>query len=163
MSAIMRALAVLVPALWLACAAAAEPDPHVQIEVDFLLGYVGGSGCEFYRNGTWHEAAAAQAHLHDKYLMLVGRRPIHTTEDFIDKVASYSSFSGEPYQVRCKHGAAVRADQWLRDELGRFRTFNKKPASSRGGSEAGWPALALLAPRGLAGFTSVKPRQTACR
>jgi len=161
------AFGAIASALFVACAAAAGPDASVQVEVDFLLGFVEGSGCDFYRNGTWHGAAAARAHLQDKYLILVGRKAIHTTEDFIDKVASVSSFSGEPYQVRCKGGNATGSGQWLRDELGRFRTFNKKPASSRGGSEAGWPALALLAQRGLAGVHVVEspsdglPRGTA--
>ena len=47
--------------------ARAEPPINVPIEVNFLLGYIEGSGCEFYRNGTWYDSQAAQAHLRDKY------------------------------------------------------------------------------------------------
>jgi hypothetical protein len=65
----------------------------------------------------------AQAHLRDKYKYLTARNLINTTEDFIDKAATESSISGQPYEVRCKGGATVRSNQWLRDELARFRTF----------------------------------------
>jgi len=108
----------------------AEPPINVQVEVEFLLGYVEGSGCEFYRNGTWHDPKAAQAHLRDKYGYLAARNLINTTEDFIEKVATQSSLSGQPYKVRCRDGATVTANQWLRAELARFREFNRRPTSS---------------------------------
>ena len=47
---------VLMLGLLLVPVARAEPPTNVQIEVNFLLGYVEGSGCEFYRNGTWHDS-----------------------------------------------------------------------------------------------------------
>jgi hypothetical protein len=108
----------------------AEPSTRVQVEVDFLLGYVEGSGCEFYRNGTWHDPKAAQAHLRDKYRYLLTRNLINTTEEFIEKVATRSSFTGQLYKVRCGDGATVTANRWLQDELARFRAFNKRPSSS---------------------------------
>ncbi|MGE5774493.1 MAG: DUF5329 domain-containing protein [Hyphomicrobiales bacterium] len=103
--------------------ARAEPPINVQIEVSFLLGYVEGSGCAFYRNGSWHDARTAQAHLRDKYNYLAARNLIATTEDFIDRAATESSLSGRPYEVRCNGGAVVTSNQWLRDELARYRTF----------------------------------------
>jgi hypothetical protein len=110
--------------------ARAELPITVQVEVDFLLGYVEGSGCEFYRNGTWHDSKAAQAHLRDKYSYLVARNLINSTEDFIEKAATQSSLSGQPYQVRCQDGETVTTNQWLHAELVRFRAFNKRPTSS---------------------------------
>jgi Family of unknown function (DUF5329) len=101
----------------------AEPSTNVQIEVNFLLGYVEGSGCQFNRNGTWHDSKTAQAHLRDKYNYLVARNLINTTEDFIERAATESSFSGQPYKVRCNGGVTVTSKQWLRDELERFRMF----------------------------------------
>jgi hypothetical protein len=95
----------------------------VQIEVNFLLGYVEGSGCEFYRNGTWYDSKTAQSHLRDKYKYLVARNLINTTEEFIERAATESSLSGKPYEVRCNGGAAVTSKQWLRKELARFRTY----------------------------------------
>lgn len=109
--------------LLLVTVARAELPTRMQIEVNFLLGYVEGSGCEFYRNGTWHDSKTAQAHLRDKYKYLVARNLINTTEDFIEKAAMKNSFSGQPYEVRCNGDATVTSNQWLRDELARFRTF----------------------------------------
>ena len=114
---------VLMLGLLLVPVARAEPPTSVQIEVNFLLGYVEGSRCEFYRNGTWHDSKSAQAHLRDKYQYLVARNLIKTAEDFIVRAATESSFSGQQYEVRCNGGAPVTSNQWLRDELSRFRTF----------------------------------------
>jgi hypothetical protein len=114
---------VLMLGLLLAPVARAEPPTNVQIEINFLLGYVEGSGCKFYRNGTWYNSKTAQAHLRDKYKYLTARNLIKTTEDFIDKAATESSLSGQPYEVRCNGVETMRSNQWLRDELARFRTF----------------------------------------
>ena len=114
---------VLMLGLLLVPVARAEPPTSVQIEVNFLLGYVEGSRCDFYRNGTWHDSKTGQAHLRDKYKYLVARNLINTTEEFIERAATKSSFSGQPYEVRCNGGATVTSNQWLRDELARFRTY----------------------------------------
>lgn len=100
----------------------ARAESAVQIEVSFLLGYLEKSGCEFYRNGTWYDSIAARAHLYDKYQYLLARNLINTTEDFIEKAATKSSLSGQPYQVRCQGGAVMTSKQWLGDALANFRT-----------------------------------------
>jgi hypothetical protein len=112
---------VLVAVLLSVPAARAELPLNVQIEIDFLLGYIDGSGCEFYRNGTWKDSKSAQAHIRDKYNYLMTRNLIDTTEDFIERAATGSSFTGQPYEVRCNGGAIVSSNQWLRYELARFR------------------------------------------
>jgi hypothetical protein len=101
----------------------AQPPTNVQIEVNVLLGFVGDSGCEFYRNGTWHDSKTAQTHLRDKYNYLVARNLINTTEDFIEMGATKSNLSGQLYEVRCNGGATMTSKQWLRDELVRIRAF----------------------------------------
>jgi hypothetical protein len=116
-------VSVLILGLMLAPVVRAEPPTSVQIEVNFLLGYLEGSGCEFYRNGTWHDSKAAQAHLRDKYKYVVTGNLVNTTEQFIDRAATESSLSGQPYKVRCNGGTEVASKQWLRDELARFRTY----------------------------------------
>jgi hypothetical protein len=103
--------------------ARADPPTSVQIEVNFLLGYLEGSRCEFYRNGSWHDSKAAQAHLRDKYKYLVAANLVNTTEQFIERAATESSITGQQYAVRCGGGATVTSSQWLRDELARFRTY----------------------------------------
>ncbi|HTD27829.1 MAG TPA: DUF5329 family protein, partial [Xanthomonadaceae bacterium] len=84
-----RCLLLVLGLLWVPVVYA-EPPVNVQVEVDFLLGYVEGSGCDFYRNGTWHDPKTAQAHLRDKYRYMAARNLINTTEDFIEKVATQS-------------------------------------------------------------------------
>lgn len=107
----------------------AEPPVNVQLEVNFLLGVVEGSGCAFYRNGTEYDSKMAAAHLRGKYRYLVAVDQIKTTEDFIEKAATASGISGQPYQVRCGMAVAVTSNQWLRDELKRFRILRGNPAS----------------------------------
>jgi hypothetical protein len=102
--------------LWLPTARADTPV-KVQNEVNFLLGYVAGSGCEFYRNGSWYDAQKAHVHLREKYKYLVDNNLVNTTEQFIDRAASESSFSGKPYQIRCSGAVAVNSQQWLRERL----------------------------------------------
>jgi hypothetical protein len=117
------AKALLLMLLAPAPAAHAEPPADVQIEVNFLLGYVDGSSCAFFRNGSWHDSHAAQAHLRTKYKYLVARNLVHTTEDFIEMAATESSISGQPYLVKCNGTGTVTSSQWLHEELGRFRAF----------------------------------------
>ncbi|OYY93478.1 MAG: hypothetical protein B7Y41_12035 [Hydrogenophilales bacterium 28-61-23] len=113
---------VIVMLLALLSVAHAEPPAAVQAEVNFLLGYVEGSGCAFYRNGTWHDSKEAQAHLRDKYQWLAARNLINTAEDFIERAAKQSSFTGRAYKVKCNGGPTITTNQWLRDELTLMRT-----------------------------------------
>jgi hypothetical protein len=101
----------------------AQSQKNVQIEVNVLLGFVGDSGCEFYRNGTWYYSKTAQTHLRDKYNYLAARKQINTTEDFIEMAATKSNLSGQLYTVRCNGGTTMESKQWLRDELVRIRAF----------------------------------------
>ena len=114
---------ILMVGLILVSIARAEPPVNVQREINFLLSYIGSSGCEFYRNGTWSDSKTAQTHLRDKYNYLVAGNQINTTEDFIEKAATKSSLSGQSYKVRCNGSATVSSKQWLRDELRRIRAF----------------------------------------
>jgi hypothetical protein len=113
--------------LWLALAppALADPPAIVQQEVGHLLRYIGNSGCAFKRNGTWNDARAAQAHAREKYDFLVTLGRIDTTRDFIEKAATSSSLTGEPYEVRCGTGATVSSNRWLGEELSRYRAARR--------------------------------------
>ena len=108
--------------------ASAAPPAITQTEINYLLGFIESSGCEFYRNGSWYDSKRAQAHLRGKYEILAGADQISTAEDFIEKAATKSSLSGRPYQVRCGGGEAVTSNQWLRDVLTRYRTFGAHDA-----------------------------------
>ncbi len=98
----------------------ATPPPAVQREIGQLLSYLETSGCEFQRNGQWHDARAARAHIEAKYRYLLQRDLVQTTDDFIANAATSSSMGGGPYQVRCGSRIDPSAD-WLRTELVRLR------------------------------------------
>ena len=120
---LMLGLAGLLPPV-----ARAAPLAIAQTEINYLLAFVESSGCEFYRNGSWYDSKKAQAHLSYKYQMLVARDQINTAEDFIEKAATKSSLSGRPYQVRCRGDDAATSNQWLRDELARYRAHAAQDA-----------------------------------
>lgn len=88
-------------------------------EINHLLDFVQSSGCDFNRNGTWYDSARARSHLQDKF-DYAKSRSLETADQFIDKIASRSGFSGKPYRVRC--GSQQRdVGPWLSQELARFR------------------------------------------
>jgi hypothetical protein len=109
--------------LVLASAARAGPPAMAETEINHLLEFVGSSGCEFYRNGSWYDSKRAEAHLRSKYQWLAARAQINTAEDFIEKAATTSSLSGQPYEVRCGGSEAMTSNRWLHDELTRYRTL----------------------------------------
>jgi len=113
----------LLLALLLLPAARADPPAIAQTEINYLLGYIDASGCEFYRNGSWYDSKRAEAHLRNKYEYLADRNLINFTEDFIEKAATKSSLSGKPYEIRCSGGEAVVSNQWLRRELAHYRAL----------------------------------------
>ena len=105
----------------------ALPPPQVPTptlattEISSLLVAIGASGCDFYRNGSWHDAQVAQAHLTDKYRWLAGHDRIRTAEDFIEMAATRSTLSGVAYEVRCAGLAPVSSNSWLTAQLRRLR------------------------------------------
>lgn len=68
-------------------------------EIDKLLNHVEQSECTFIRNGSEHPAAKARAHLELK--LDRGSKYVNSTEDFIDRLATKSSWTGKAYQIRC--------------------------------------------------------------
>lgn len=102
--------------------ARAEPPLIVQQEVNYLLRYIGDSGCKFKRNGSWSDSKTAEAHVRRKYDFLVARSRVDSTQDFIDGAATESSLTGRPYEIRCGDAPSIPSSLWLRDELARYRT-----------------------------------------
>lgn len=95
-------------------------------EIDSLLWRLAVSGCEFKRNGSWHTAEEAQAHLRRKLDYLEKKSAVASTDQFIQRAATKSSMSGKPYQVRCGNQARVPSSRWLRTELQKLRAGTKK-------------------------------------
>lgn len=88
-------------------------------EIEHLLNFVGDSGCLFVRNGKEHAPAEAESHLRMKYRK--ARRYISDADEFIERIASGSSWSGKPYQALCSGEAAQASSDWLQAELTRYR------------------------------------------
>ena len=105
----------------LAAHAAAQPTRPASEEIQALLEAMEKSGCEFYRNGSWHTSADARAHLARKLAEVEKKHTLHSANDFIDVVATRSSRSGEPYRVRCPGVAPTASATWFRQTLERSR------------------------------------------
>lgn len=114
--------AAMLLAFTLHTTAHAAPDPRAQAEIAHLLDYVATPGCQFDRNGSWHDGAEARSHLQQKYDYLVKRKLVTDAESFIARAATESSMSGKPYQVKCDSGKPVASATYLKEELQRFRS-----------------------------------------
>jgi len=115
-------LVLLVAILCAPCVAIAQADDaraSMEREATALFDALRTSGCEFNRNGTWHDGAKAAQHLQRKYEHLRGK--VGTTEEFIEQGATASSMSGKAYQVRCGEAAAVPSGEWLLEKLYELR------------------------------------------
>jgi len=116
----MKAL-VFAVALLTAQGAFAKAPESVRAEVAHLMTAVEKSQCKFNRNGSWHDAKAARAHLQKKFDYLDKKDLVTTTESFIERGASTSSMSGKPYEMQCGSAKAVTSSAWLIEELSKFR------------------------------------------
>ena len=94
-------------------------DATMNAEIDYLLDTVASSDCTFIRNGKEHDAEAARDHLSLKRRK--GSKYFSTTEEFIERIASSSSWTGNPYRIRCGDGEAQLAESWFKGILGDYR------------------------------------------
>ena len=88
-------------------------------EVGYLIDSVSVSGCKFVRNGKEHSAGEAADHLRMKARR--GKRYYDTTEKFIDRIASKSSWSGKAYEIQCADKSAETAASWFARALAEYR------------------------------------------
>jgi hypothetical protein len=81
-------------------------DAKEDARIEHLISNVESlKGAVFIRNGTEYDTKAAGAHLRMK--LGKGGDKVKTAEDFINGIASKSSVSGKPYQIRKPDGAVV--------------------------------------------------------
>ena len=104
--------------LLLAVLAAPATAADTDAEVEALIGTVEESGCIFTRNGSDHDAAEAADHLRLKYRR--GQRYVGSAEQFIDRLASESSWTGRAYTITC-NGVTMTSGDWLHRELDALR------------------------------------------
>jgi Family of unknown function (DUF5329) len=103
----------------MALGAAAAPPAHEMSRIDKLIHFVESQkDMKFVRNGTEYTCAEAARFLRGKMDAMGGE--VSTAREFIERIASKSSMSGQPYQVKFADGKTMLAAQFLADELKRI-------------------------------------------
>jgi hypothetical protein len=98
--------------------AAEAPEPDRTIET--LLGIVAArSDVVFIRNGSDYNAATAVKFLRGKWDR--ARAEVKTADDFIVRIATKSSTTGQPYRLRFPDGHEVDCADFLREQLAALR------------------------------------------
>ena len=88
-------------------------------EVNHLMQFVENSGCTINRNGKEYSGEKGLSHIKRKYKYY--RDDISNTEDFIKYAATKSTMSGEYYTTKCPGQEVVNTNDWLIEELRRYR------------------------------------------
>lgn len=96
-------------------------EETAQREIDYLLTRLETSDCRFFRNDKWYDAKRARRHLEKKYAWLAKRDLVDSAEQFIERAATKSSRSGEPYLVHCGDTPEMPSAVWLTNELALYR------------------------------------------
>ena len=108
--------------LWLmlliAPIAQALGEPDAETKIRSLIQTIRESGCEFDRNGRLYTAERAAERLELKYAR--GKRYADSAEAFIERLATGSSWTGEPYWMICD-GDKISSAEWLAEQLERSR------------------------------------------
>jgi len=118
-------LVALVSALALASSgpalAAAEAVESEERTIEALIDSVARlTDATFLRNGEAYPAASAARFLREKWRSR--RSEVRTAEEFIERVASFSSTSGRRYLIRFADGREIPSAEYLRAELARLRS-----------------------------------------
>ena len=105
--------------LCLALAPGAHADEQMEQEIDHLLDAVAQSQCVFIRNGKEHGPQAAKDHLSLKRRR--GKRYYSSADEFVERLASSSSWTGKPYFIRCGAAGEQLASEWFGRILAEYR------------------------------------------
>lgn len=84
-------------------------------KIERILSLLMESDAIFIRNKVEYDGKTAASHLRTKWTAAGSR--IKTANDFIDTLASKSSSSGKPYQIRKKDGSTIPSQEWFRELL----------------------------------------------
>ncbi len=87
----------------------------MESEIQHLLATVAESPCNFMRNGKTYSAEDAASHLSMKYNR--GKKYVASTEQFIDRIATKSSLSKQPYHIQCPGMERQTTREWLTRQL----------------------------------------------
>jgi hypothetical protein len=114
----IRNLMLIALTLSVSCMPFAQATNNTEQEIQHLFEFISQSDCIFIRNYTEYPAMEARDHMQTKYDY--AKRWVGSAEQFIERIATKSSISGNRYQVRCQ-GELLYTDNWLRQELERYR------------------------------------------
>jgi Family of unknown function (DUF5329) len=100
-------------------------------KIEALIQFIASSkDVQFVRNGRVYDATVAAKFLRGKWA--ANDDEVKTARGFIDKVASFSGTSGEPYLIRRSDGTEVRSKDYLLVELQKLeKTDFEQRASDR--------------------------------
>lgn len=73
----------------------------------------------FVRNGRSYAAPEAAQFLRKKWRSRESE--VRSAEEFIDRIASFSSTTGKPYRIRFADGREISSAEFLRAELAKLR------------------------------------------
>lgn len=97
-------------------AADAGITPAEKARIEALLADIAATpGAVFIRNGSEHDPASAVKFFRAKWDK--HGRDVRTAEEFIERLASRSSTTGQAYQIRLADGAVRPCADYLRERL----------------------------------------------
>jgi hypothetical protein len=103
----------------LAMVTQAAPPAHEQGRIERLIHFVESQkDMKFIRNGSEYSCAEAAKFLRGKLESMGGE--VTTAREFIERIASKSSMSGQPYHVKFADGRLMPAALFLAEELKRM-------------------------------------------
>ena len=101
-------------------------------KIDALIGAVEKlKDAKFVRNGKEYDGKAAADHMRRKRKSAGDK--VKTAREFIDRLASKSSASGEPYKIKFKDGKEVTSAEFLTKELDALEGKPKDAERKSGG------------------------------
>jgi uncharacterized protein YjhX (UPF0386 family) len=90
----------------------AQAGPDEKQKIELLIKQVAQSGeIKFVRNGSVYSAGTAAMFLRLKWH--ANDAAVKTARDFINKVASFSGTSGQPYLIRMQDGTEMKSRDFL--------------------------------------------------
>jgi hypothetical protein len=100
---------------WSMARAQAVPESEKQ-KIEALINRVSDlKGAKFIRNGTEYDVNTAVRFLRGKWK--ANDKAVRSARDFVDKVASVSGTSGNPYHIRFQDGRETTSRNFLLGEL----------------------------------------------
>jgi Family of unknown function (DUF5329) len=98
-----------------------DSPPTETQKIESLISHIESlQDAKFVRNGVAYDAETAGQFLRGKWK--AQQSDIKTAQDFIDKAASKSSTTGQPYLIRQPDGKEIKSGEYLIAELRKIET-----------------------------------------